>query len=226
MSQSELTTSRGPRAKEFKRDGTDPLWIDPKGKFVSRMTVAYGDYMDRAQGMPLDRHVLDVQVAHPEWVTDPERVMKAAQERRETETAVKAAGFITNMLGAENLLYELAGLACGEDKDWAEDTLYGDEVLGIVDMACGIARMEDFLTRSQSFPASVAAPAAIQAARKKADAKARVVQARVAKETAEAEAEAEAAEAEASSGQDEPSPEPSERSSSEPTLSDQGSGTG
>lgn len=211
MSQSDLTTAtnRGPRAKEFKREGTGPLWVDPKGKFVSRMTVAYGDYMDKAQGTPLDRHVLDVQVAHPEWTTDPERVMKAAKERQDTETAIKAAGFIGDMLGEENLLYELAGLACGEDKDWAEAELYGDEAMRIVDLACKIARMEEYLKNSQSFPASVVAPAAVEAARKRAEAKARAQQAaRDAKDS------------------DAPSTEPSEPSSPEPTASDPGSGTG
>lgn len=223
MSQSDLTTAtnRGPRAKEFKREGADPLWVDPKGKFVSRMTVAYGDYMDKAQGTPLDRHVLDVQIAHPEWTTDPERVMKAARERQDTETAVKAAGFIGDMLGEENLLYELAGLACGEDKDWAEGELYGDEVMRIVDLACKIARMEEYLKNSQSFPASVVAPAAVEAARKRADAKARAQQAERDAETAREEKKNPGAK-----GSGAPSTGPSEPSSPEPTASDPGSGTG
>lgn len=162
----QTTTDLG-RAEEFTTSKAGTVLIDPMGPFVSAMSRAYGTYLERNQGArPLDEHMKDVQIAHPEW--EPKEIAEAAAHRQDAQVSELVAGFMTDVLGTENLLYELAGLAVGHDKEWAEHTLYPDELLKIVDRASRIGRLEDYLGESITFPASVIAPEVAKRARAKA----------------------------------------------------------
>ena len=126
----------------------DPLLIKPMGPFVETVSTAFAGLMEKAETPPIDHFQTQVRDEHPDW--HPDRVAGVAVQRYVGERGRLAVVAAAKISAESNLMYELAGLAVGEDRAWAETNLLPGEAMRITRAAIVIGEVRDYLGESLS----------------------------------------------------------------------------
>lgn len=126
----------------------DPLIIKPMGSFVEIVSTAFAGLMERAETPPIDHFQSQVRDEHPDW--HPERVSGVAIQRFIAERGRLAVVSAAQISAESNLMYELAGLAVGHDREWAETNLLPGEAMRITKAGIIIGEVRDYLGESLS----------------------------------------------------------------------------
>lgn len=126
----------------------DPLVIKPMGKFVEVVSVAFAGLMERSKTPPIDTFQTIVRDEHPDW--HPDRVAGVAIQRFVAERGQISVVAAAKISAESNLMYELAGLAVEQDREWAESHLLPGEAMRITRAALEIGEVRDYLGESLS----------------------------------------------------------------------------
>lgn len=126
----------------------DPLVIKPMGPFVEVVSTAFAGLMEKAETPPIDHFQTQVRDEYPDW--HPERVAGVAVQRYVGERGRLAVVAAAKISAESNLMYELAGLAVGQDRAWAESNLLPGEAMRITRAAIVIGEVRDYLGESLS----------------------------------------------------------------------------
>jgi len=126
----------------------DPLVIKPMGTFIEVVSTAFAGLMERAETPPIDHFQTQIRDEHPDW--HPERVAGVAVQRYVAERGRMAVIAAAKVSAESNLMYELAGLAVGQDRAWAEENLLPGEAMRITRAAIVIGEVRDYLGESLS----------------------------------------------------------------------------